>query len=231
MDAQQDDCHRCGRYGPKTRGALAADCHCRPLAITAGRQGPGESRRCAVQVAVLAPGPRILREAIDYLRLRPAGTAALARARDDYSRPTLTRWAGQIIVRSAAMMVYASAAFAMIADRLRRQPPFVWAVLTIAAFEVALFAVAANALVQAGGSERVSGCSVTTGPQQQMRVTHVEADGPAAGKLRVGDVVQAVDGRPSWSAVLDGSSSSISYRATPTRSASRATRRSSTIRW
>ena len=46
-------------------------------------------------------------------------------------------------------------------------------------------------------SERVSGWSVTTGPQQQLRVTHVEADGPAAGKLLVGDVVQSVDGRPS----------------------------------
>ena len=45
----------------------------------------------------------------------------------------------------------------MIADRLRRQPPFVWAVLAIGALLFALYAVAVNALVQAGGSERVSG--------------------------------------------------------------------------
>ena len=51
-----------GEYGPKTRGALAADCHCRPLAITAGRQGRGESRRCAVN-------RRIFGEAIDPSRL------------------------------------------------------------------------------------------------------------------------------------------------------------------
>lgn len=85
----------------------------------------------------------------------------------------------------------------MIAGRLRRQPPFVWVVLGIGALLVPLYAVAVNALVQAGGSERVSGWSVTTGPQQQMRVTHVEAGGPAAGKLLVGDVVQAVNGEPS----------------------------------
>ncbi len=84
----------------------------------------------------------------------------------------------------------------MIADRLRRQPPFVWAVLAIGALLFALYAVVVNALVQAGGSERASGWSVTTGPQHQMRVTHVEADGPAAGKLLVGDVIQTVNARP-----------------------------------
>ena len=57
----------------------------------------------------------------------------------------------------------------MIADRLRRQPPFVWAVLAIGALLFALYAVAVNALVQAGESERSFGWSATTGPQHQMR--------------------------------------------------------------
>jgi hypothetical protein len=86
----------------------------------------------------------------------------------------------------------------MITDRLRRRPPFVWAVLAIGALLFALYAVAVNALVQAGGSERVSGYSGTTGPQHQMRVTHVEAEeGPDRGQAARGDVIQAVDGRPS----------------------------------
>ena len=85
----------------------------------------------------------------------------------------------------------------MIANRLRRQPPFVWAVLAIGVLLLVLYAVAVNALVQGGGSERVSGWSATTGPQHQMRVTHVEAEGPAAGKLLVGDVIQTVNGHPS----------------------------------
>src|SRR5688572_9167654 len=85
----------------------------------------------------------------------------------------------------------------MIVDRLRRQPPFVWTVLAIGALLFALYAIAVTALVQAGGSERVSGWSVTAGRQHEMRVTHVEGDGPAAGKLVVGDVIQSVNGRPS----------------------------------
>src|ERR1041384_7120583 len=75
-----------------------------------------------------------------------------------------------------------------------RRPVFFWLVLLTCMVYAGLFAFAVYAVARYYGVEKDSGWSVTRTDGRAWFVTHVDDDGPAAGRIEVGDRLLAVNG-------------------------------------
>lgn len=82
-------------------------------------------------------------------------------------------------------------------DRLRAQPRFFWITLAVATALFTLYPFAISVLLRQGGVETNLGWTMGRDADGRLRVTHVDAAGPAYGQLRVGDVLLTVNGQPS----------------------------------
>ena len=80
-------------------------------------------------------------------------------------------------------------------DRLREQPLFFWVALAVATAIFALYPFAVSVLLRQGGLEPSVGWTATRDGDGWLRVAHVDAGGPADGRLSVGDIVLTVNGQ------------------------------------
>jgi tRNA A-37 threonylcarbamoyl transferase component Bud32 len=80
--------------------------------------------------------------------------------------------------------------------QLRQQPPFFWIALAVGTALFALYPFAIGVLVRQGGVETNVGWTAARAGDGRLRVTHVDAGGPADGRLSVGDVLLSANGQP-----------------------------------
>ena len=108
-------------------------------------------------------------------------------------RPALSRFeAGSSAPRARSST---SALVVSFTDRLRQQPLFFWVALAVATAIFALYPFAVSVLLRQGGLETSVGWTAMRDGDGRLRVAHVDAGGPADGRLSVGDIVLTVNGQ------------------------------------
>ena len=79
---------------------------------------------------------------------------------------------------------------------MRQQPPFFWVALAVGTAIFALYPFAVAVLLRQGGVETHTGWTAARDGDGRLRVAHVDAGGPADGRLSVGDLLRTVNGQP-----------------------------------